>query len=372
MSYHLKCVARVSTLQQAPSRLRLSVRQPRRGCLPWWPKKRTVATFCFKEALWQQGASGEYEQTAECEVKNLARLRRLEADLPVKVKHWTKGRPSKALLQASLGAVLDQLEGSPVSEAWLALTATGQEQRVCWQPVEHHDGAGVDPPLTDDDVGDSADPPLEYDDLWGSDGEETPVEEELCPVTPAPCVAGDGEGADEEWVTFVNPSTGKTLLLPRHTEEEAAGRWRDRGAWTSYDDRLSPRALRIVQDIQPVVQRMRLPEGPHWWEQCSAEPAAAEQQDTSLPPPDWGLESLPAFPACTAEPCHRGMSEAGVPEVPLPTHGRRGSGGAARGGRRRPHPFLTVVAAVIFMILAPWLAFHGDSLLDAMTARVDA
>ena len=362
MSYHLKCVSRVSTLQQAPSRLRLSVRQPRRGCLPWWPKKHTVATLCFKEALWEQGASGEYEQTAECEVKNLARLRRLEADLPVKVKHWTKGRPSKALLQTSLGAVLDQLEGSPASEAWLAFTATGQEQRVCWQPAEHQGGGGADPPLTDDDMGprDSADSPLEYDDLWDSFGEETPVEEELCPVTPAPCVASDGQGADGEWVTF-NLSSGKTLRLPRHTEEEAAERWRGRGAWTSYDDRLSPRALRIVEDIQPVVKRMRLPKGPYWWEQCSAE-RAERQHDISLPPLDW---DLPAFPACTAEPCHRGMSEAGVPEVPLPTHGRRGSGGAARGGRRRrPHPFLTVVTAVVFMILAPWLAFHGDRFLD--------
>ena len=195
------------------------------------------------------------------------------------------------------------------------------------------------------------------------------MEEDLCPVTPVPCV-GDGEAADEEWVTFFNPSIGKTLRLPRHTEEEAAERWRFRGAWTSWDDRLSPRALRIVEDIQPVVKRMRLPEGPHWWEQCSAE-RAEQQQDTSLPlpPPDW---NLPAFPACAAAPCHRGMSEAGASKVPLPTHGRRGSGGAARGGRRRrPHPFLTVVAAVVFMILAPWLAFHGDRFLDTWSGRVD-
>ena len=115
-----------------------------------------------------------------------------------------------------------------------------------------------------------------------------------------------------------------------------------------------------MEDIQPVVKRMRLPKGPYWWEQCSAE-RAERQHDISLPPLDW---DLPAFPACTAAPCHRGMSEAGVPEVPLPTHGRRGSGGAARGGRRRPHPFLTVVAAVVFMILVPWLAFHGDRFLD--------
>ena len=68
------------------------------------------------------------------------------------------------------------------------------------------------------------------------------------------------------------------------------------------------------------------------------------------------------------------MSEAGVPEVPLPTHGRRG--GAARGGsrrRRRRRPFLTIVAAVAFMILlVPWLAFRGDIFLDAIiSGRVE-
>ena len=117
MCSNMKCLARITTLSQAPSRLQLSVRQPHQGCLPWCPKKHTLATFCFKEALWQQGASGEYEQTTECTVKNMARLRRLEADLPVKVKWWTKGRPSKLLLQVSLGALLDQLEGTPASEA---------------------------------------------------------------------------------------------------------------------------------------------------------------------------------------------------------------------------------------------------------------
>ena len=94
--YPMKCVSRVASLHEAPSRLRLSVRQPRQGwCLPWCSKKHTVATFCFKETHWQQGLSGEYEQTVECEMKDLERLRRLEDDLPVKMKYWTKGRPSK-------------------------------------------------------------------------------------------------------------------------------------------------------------------------------------------------------------------------------------------------------------------------------------
>ncbi|KAK8391366.1 hypothetical protein O3P69_017163 [Scylla paramamosain] len=189
-----------------------SVRQPRRGCLPWCSKKRTVATFCFKEAHWQQGASGEYEQTAEYAVKDLAKLKRLAADLPIKVKYWTKGRPSKLFLQASLGTLLDQLEGSPASEAWLAFTATGQEQRVCWQPAEHQDGAGADPPLSDDIVGDSADKPLGYDELWDSEGEETPVEEDLAPKTPDPCVAEDGEGDDGD--PFTSSSSITTTISP--------------------------------------------------------------------------------------------------------------------------------------------------------------
>ncbi|MPC85145.1 hypothetical protein E2C01_079907 [Portunus trituberculatus] len=374
---HLKCVARADTLQEAPSRLRLSVRQPRQGCLPWCPKKHTVATLCFKEALWQQGDSGEYGQTVECKVKNLAKLRRLEADLPVKVKCWTKGLTSKVLLQDSLGVLLDKLEGSSASEAWLAFTAIGQKQQVCWQPADHQDGTAADAPLSDDAMGDSADPSLDYDNLWDSRGENTPVEDDLSPLTPAPCVTSGGEGGDGDWVTFFNTSTGKTLRLPHHTKEKAAERWRGPGAWTSEDDLLSVRALRIVEGIQPVMKRMRLPEGPHWWEMASVGTAAAaataeraEQQDTSLLPPDW---SLPAFPGITAAPCHCGVSEAGVPEMPLPTHGRRG--GAARDSRRRrqrrPRSFLTVVAALAYMILVPWLAFHGDNILDAISGRVD-
>ena len=276
--YSMKCVSRVASLHEAPSSLRLSVRQPRRGCLPWCSDKHTVATFCFKETLWQhQGVSGEYEQTVECELKNLERLKRLEADLPVKVKmYWSsKGRrPSKVFLQVSLGSLLEQLLDS---EAWLAFTATGQEERVCWQQPHHQDD---DTPVTDDSLEDSTDPPLlEYDDLWGSSDEE----EELPPV---PCEEDDGE-----WVTFFNPSTGNTLRLPRHTEEEAEERWRPPGAWTSLDDLLSwdslllhspwdderwrgpgawtseddllsVRALRIVEDIQPVVKKWR---GPGAW-----------------------------------------------------------------------------------------------------------
>ena len=82
-----------------PSSLRLSVREPREGCLPWCSKKDTVATFCFKETHWQKGVSGEYKQTVGSEMTDLERLRRLKDDLPVKVKYWTKGRPSKVFLQ---------------------------------------------------------------------------------------------------------------------------------------------------------------------------------------------------------------------------------------------------------------------------------
>ncbi len=156
---------------------------------------------------------------------------------------------------------------------------------------------------------------------------------------------------------------------------QTATKWRRPGAWTSKDDLLSPRALRIVEGIRPVIKKMRLPEGPHWWKQDSVGTAAvgatcpaewAKQQDTSLLSPHW---NLPAFPECTAAPRHRGVSEAGVPEVPLPTHGRRG--GAAKGSRRWLRPFLTVVAALAYMILVPWLAIRGDSFLDAISGRLD-
>ena len=115
--YPMKCVSRVASLHQAPSSLRLNVRQPRQGCLPRCSKKHTVATFCFKETHWQQGLSGEYEQTVECEMKDLERLRRLEDDLPVKMKYRTKGRPSKVFLQVSLGFLLDQ----PLRPGWHSL-----------------------------------------------------------------------------------------------------------------------------------------------------------------------------------------------------------------------------------------------------------
>ena len=412
MCYKMKSVAHISTLRHAPSRLQLSVRQPRQGCLPWWPKKYTLATLCFKEAHWQQGATGEYEQTAECVVKDMARLRRLEADLPVKVKYWTKGRPKKTLLQVSLGALLDQLEDSPASEAWLAFTATGQEQQVCWQPADHQDGTGADLPLSDDGLEDKTDQPLGYDDLWDLGGEETPLEENLAPETPAPCVAEDGEAVEGEWATFYNPSTGKTLRLPRHTEkrwratwtwnseddlslqasdgdegewEGDEERWRGTGAWTSEDDMLSPRALRIVKDIQSVVKRRRLPEGPHWWEQASGVTAAAaprpaeenKQQDTSQLPTHW---NLPAFPGCNATPCRPGGPDAGLPEASLPAPHRRGGAGAGlpgmpssaprrRGGAARRRTFL--VAALASTILAPWIVFHGNNIRNSLSARVE-
>ena len=390
----MKCIATIVSLQQAPSRLRLSVRQPRRGCLPWWPKRRTVATLCFKEAHWQQGASGEYEQTVQAEMKDLAKLRRLEADLPVKVKYWIKGRPSKELLQISLGALLDQLEASPAaSEAWLAFTATDQEQRVCWQPAaQHQDCADADPALSDDDgLEDLADPPMEYDDLWDSEGEETPLEEDLAP---APCVAEDSDGADEEWVTFFNPSTGKTLRLPRHTEEEEAARWRCPGAWTSEDDLLCPRALRIVEAIQPAVKRTQLPEGPHWWELGSTGTAAPsvtsstqrakeeeeeeEEENTGLLTPEW---NSPAFPGCSAashrcseaeaglpmvilpapHPCDG--AEAGLPEVALPTLCSTGL---------RPRAFLRVAAGLIYVIYVTWVVLCGDDFFDAVVGWISS
>ena len=44
--------------------------------------------------------------------------------------------------------------------------------------------------------------------------------------------AADGDGdsdtkSGEQWVTFVNCSTGRTFRLPAHTEAEKAGQWRD-------------------------------------------------------------------------------------------------------------------------------------------------
>ena len=310
MSPYLKCVGRVTTLQQAPSRLQLSVRQPRRGCLPWWPKKHTLATLCFKEALWQQGASGEYEQHAECQVKDLALLRRLEADLPVKAKCWPKGRcSSKVLLQVSVCDLRHHLECSPAD--WLAFTATGQEQRLCWQLSQHQHTA---PPLESVNVWDSDSeesplddsvPPrlesldlrdsggseedsddLESIDLWDSDSGESPLEEDVTHTLWWVSEDGGEEGEEEEVVTFSSPSTGRMVRLPRHTEEEeerwraptwawtsqddllsteslpsppqGSERWRGPGAWTSEDDLLSVDALRIVADIiRPVVERSR-------------------------------------------------------------------------------------------------------------------
>ena len=87
-----------------------------------------------------------------------------------------------------------------------------------------------------DAVGDLVNILMEYDGLCDSNDEETPVEENLNSKTPATCLEEDGEEADGEWITFLNPTTGITLRLPRHTEEKSIERCRGTGAWISKDD----------------------------------------------------------------------------------------------------------------------------------------
>ncbi|MPC88268.1 hypothetical protein E2C01_083168 [Portunus trituberculatus] len=112
LSYHLRRVARTATPHcNTLSPAFGSVRHQHRGCLPWRPKRRTVSTVCFKEADWQLRASDEYEQTTGCGGNYTTKLKRLAVDLPVKVKYWTKRWFSNVLLQASLGSLLDQLDG---------------------------------------------------------------------------------------------------------------------------------------------------------------------------------------------------------------------------------------------------------------------
>ena len=201
----------------------------------------------------------------------------------------------------------------------------------------------------------------------------------------------------------VNKHKINKKVISDHNKNEE--RWRAPWAWNSEDDLLSPRALRIVENIQPVMKRPRLPEGPHWWEQASGGTAAAvprpaqrAEEDTSFIPPDW---SLPAFPGCSATAPHdsgggeEGLpevtlpspsgGEAGLPEAALPSPGRCGGaeeqqpgvtrptlgrrGGAARSsaGRPRSRPLLPLVAGLAYLVYLRWVDTCGDDFLDAFT-----
>lgn len=237
---YLRCIATAAEPQEGPSRLVLTVRQAWR-CLPWLSTKRTIATFTFPGGAWRRGSSGEWENVAVREISSgrLSMLRRMDPDLPVRVKAWLHWGCSKGFLKSRLGDLLRELEepsppsAAAVISAPVGVTSTSVRLWVSMAAPEPQ-GVVLSQGLGGLDVG-SEQPPA-------AAGGEVRIH--------SPAVASDGEGRfTEKWVTFVNRSTGSSVRLPAHTKEEAEGRWSGPGAWTAEDDALDDQALKIIDGI---------------------------------------------------------------------------------------------------------------------------
>lgn len=195
---------------------------------------------------------------------------------------------------------------------------------------------------------------------------ETPSDEASPPKvdmsSASPVSAKSEEGGEDadfsgSWVTFVNPSTGRTLRLPAHTEN--TDRWRGPGAWTSDDDELDDEARQIIAGIgrQPCAKERR-----RWRREDSEVPCLRSPATTSVPHarpssaavpastdlhqhelfgsltqtspacphlatliPSGREDLLPAFPSEPSPPprlTYRGASPAGLQRPRVPRHAR--------------------------------------------------
>ena len=141
-------------------------------------------------------------------------------------------------------------------------------------------------------------------------------------------LTSEGEAGDTEpgWVTFVNPSTGRSLRLPAHTKEEEAGRWSGPGAWTAQDDLLDEQAQRIIAGISDRPFVAAQDRGAMWrrrrlqgWGPASLT-LSGGHQSSAAPQLDSVVPALPALTAATRGPLgrHTTMTFPGPSKLPPP------------------------------------------------------
>ena len=119
----VRCAAYAAEPRLGVTRLQLSVRKRNRR-FPWFTKKRIVFAFGFHQDGWLLIGPSKWKNVTPCCMVDIEGLRKLKADLPVKLKVWTKGCKGKVVLQAKLGDFLDHLDSCSIP-ATFKLTSSG-------------------------------------------------------------------------------------------------------------------------------------------------------------------------------------------------------------------------------------------------------
>ena len=174
-------------------------------------------------------------------------LRKLKADLPLKLKVWTKERKGKVVLQARLGDFLGHLDSCSIPTTF-RVTSSGDSFTFAYsvpdkeageQEAEQVQKVQEELPVTADTapVETEATSAAEAVPFAADEGLVTKNDEEASVCIPA---------LDGQWVTFVNKLTGTRFSLPAHTQAEKEARWRGPGAWTSEDDLLDEEWVTFV------------------------------------------------------------------------------------------------------------------------------
>ena len=253
----VRCVMH-TTAAQWPTRLRLSVTQ-RGGFFSLWRKKHVVAAFTFRQDGWEKSSSDEWQQVTPCQVVDVERLRQLQDNLSLRIKVWTQQRIGKGVLQRTLGDLVDKME-SCCNTLTLEVNYSLSKMQFRWLEQEVPQELNTKTPgVKSDQVTlatcegtDVSQLALDTDETLTAADKGLAVEYETLnkdeEVVYETYEDGDTE-SEKQWVTFVNPSSGRTSSLPAHTEAEKADRWRGLGAWTSEDDLLDDQALKIIHGI---------------------------------------------------------------------------------------------------------------------------
>ena len=248
----VQCAAYAAEPRLGLTRLQLSLRK-RNQHFPWFTKKRIVFAFGFQQDGWLNIGPSKWENVTPCRMLDIEGLRKLKADLPLKLKVWTKHCKGKVVLQARLGDFLNHLDSCSTPTTF-KITSTGDsfnfsysvhEQEVVEQVQElleellvRADTASVVTEATS--AADAV--PFAADEELVTENEE---EASVCP-----------SASDGEWVTFVNKLTGATCRLPAHTQAERKARWRGPGAWTSEDDLLDGEWVTFVNKFTGATFRL--------------------------------------------------------------------------------------------------------------------
>ena len=228
----VRCAAFAAEPELGLTRLQLSVKK-RNQRFPWFTKKRIVFAFGFQQDGWLNIGPSKWENVTPCCMLDMEGLRKMKADLPLKLKVWTKRCKGKVVLQARLGDFLNHLD-SCSTPATLKITTTGDSFNFSYSVHEQEAAEYVQEILEEllvkankasvvTEATSAADAvPFAADEELVTENEE---EASVC-----------SSASDGEWVTFVNKLTGTTCRLPAHTQAERETRWRGPGAWTSEDD----------------------------------------------------------------------------------------------------------------------------------------